>query len=191
MQPGWNGAEYRRDGLAADDQRHTSRARAADVQRRNLLGAVNLVVAGLFRHLLIGVERLTDASCANRMPAANQSTAGVDGQLATELDHALFNRLPRLSGLGQAKVVDRHILGGGEAVVGLDALDTPRIRQPGPLKGIDNRLAGVGQDIWIVPALGDLGVKLDRRGMMAPAQQTRDTVYGQAVAVGIFFGEGF
>ena len=62
--------------------------------------------------------------------AADQPAARVDGDAAADLELSRLDRPPALAGRGDAEVVDGHVLGGGEAVVGLhqvhavDARDT-------------------------------------------------------------------
>ena len=59
--------------------------------------ALDLIVAGLTGHLLVGVEQLAHAGGADRMAAADEAAARIDGQLAAERDDALLDGLPRLA----------------------------------------------------------------------------------------------
>src|SRR5262249_7559262 len=101
-------------GLHADDEDAARGARAADVERGEAARALDLVGAGLPARLQVGVEHLAHARGAHRMAAADEPARRVDRQLAAERDHALLHRLPRLARLGQAEVVDGHVLGCGE-----------------------------------------------------------------------------
>ncbi len=96
---------------------------AAEVQRAEPSGAVDLVVAGQPADLFGGVEQHPDARRTDRMAAADQSAAGVDRQPAADLDLAVLDGLPRLPGTGQADVVDGQVLTRGEAVVHLETTD--------------------------------------------------------------------
>ena len=61
------------------------------------------------------------------MAATDQATAGVDRQAAADLDIAAFDRLPRLTRFGQADVIDRQVLAGGEAVVHLETINVVKV----------------------------------------------------------------
>ena len=137
------------------------------------------------------VQGLAGAGRADRMPAADQAAAGVDRQFGAELDDAVFHRLPRLSGIGQAEVVDRHVLRGGEAVVRFDAVHLPDVRQAGALQGVHDGVPRVWQHVRVAAALGDLGVERDRRGVVAPAQNPGQSVQASAAAGGVLLGERF
>src|SRR5262249_62296613 len=76
----------------ADDEADAGGAAAADVQGGDALGAVDLVVASSAGHLLVRVENLAGAGCADRMAGADQATARVDRPLSAPLGRP---RLPR------------------------------------------------------------------------------------------------
>ena len=153
--------------------------------------ALNLVVPGRFRHLTKGVQGLPRPSCAHRMSAADQATAGVNRQLTTKFNHAVLDGAPRLTWVGKPEMIDGHILGGGKAIVGLNALHLPDIGQAGPLEGINNSFSRMGQHIGVAFALGDFGIKLDRCGAVTPAQNLGQTRQSQTSPFGVFFSKGF
>src|SRR5262245_27201686 len=110
-----------------DYENAARRAAAADVQHGEAARILDLVLARVLGHLLPGVERLAHAGRVGRVTAADEATARIDRHLAAELDHALFDRLPRLAGFREPEVVDRHVLGRREAIVRLDALEAPHV----------------------------------------------------------------
>src|SRR5262245_33950204 len=120
-------------GSDADDEADAGRAAAADVERLEVACAFHLIRARVAGHLQERVEELADAGRTHRVPRADQPAARVDRVLAVDLEPALFHGLPALAGLRDAEVVDRHVLGGGEAVVGLDAVDAVHVGDAGPL----------------------------------------------------------
>src|SRR5579864_5456206 len=109
--------------MLAHHESATGRAAAADIEHRKALGALDLVITRGSGHLAITIEHLTHAGAADRMSDADKPAAGIHRYLATHLDRAFLNRLPRLARLGDAEVVDRHVLGGRKAIVGLDTRD--------------------------------------------------------------------
>src|SRR5262245_57129752 len=98
--------------LDTNDETDAGRAAAADVQRLDVLRALDLVVAGLAGDLPDRVEQLAHAGGAHRVAGADQTSARVDRVLAVDLEPARLDRLPALAGCGDAEVVDRHVLGG-------------------------------------------------------------------------------
>src|SRR5258707_4137043 len=109
--------------MLAHDESATGRAAAADIEHREALGALDLVITRSSGHLAIAIEHLAYAGAADGMSDADKPSAGIHRYLAAHLDRAFLNRLPRLARLGDAEVVDRHVLRGCEAIVGLDARD--------------------------------------------------------------------
>ena len=87
----------------ADDEADAGRAAAADVERLHVLGALDLIVAGLAGDLPVRVEQLAHARGAHRVPGADQAAARIDRVLAADLDVALLDRFPALTGLGDAE----------------------------------------------------------------------------------------
>src|SRR5512135_1619396 len=73
---------FRWNGLAADDERHARRATAADIERGDTLGAVNLVVASVSGYLPVRVEHLTGPGGAHRVAAADQAATRIDRHFA-------------------------------------------------------------------------------------------------------------
>ena len=57
------------------------------------------------------------------MAAADQTAAGVDWEPTTDLNVAGLDGFPRFARSGQADVVDRQVLAGGEAIVHLEAVE--------------------------------------------------------------------
>src|SRR5208282_2571253 len=106
--------------LLADDEHAAGGAAAADIQHRKFLRIFDLIVAGAIGYLPMAIEHLPNAGRTDRMPRADQPAARIDRQLAAEFDHPFLDRLPRFARLGDSKMIDRHVLGGGEAVVRLD-----------------------------------------------------------------------
>ena len=96
--------------------------------------ALDLIGAGLPGRLQVRVEQLAHAGGADGMAAADEPARRIDRQLAVERDDALLDRLPRLARRGQAEVIDGHVLGGREAVVGLDAVERPAVGDAGAAK---------------------------------------------------------
>src|ERR1039458_9148599 len=170
--------------LLADDERAAGGGAAAEVQHRKFLRTLDLVLARAIGYLPIAIEHLAHAGRADRMARAYQSAARIDRQLAAELDHAFLDRLPRFARLGDSKMIDRHVLGGGEAVVRLDSRELGDGRDAGALEGVENCLACMRQDVGVVPALGDLGVEFERRRVMAPSEDARNVGERLAVAFG-------
>src|SRR5690348_9449053 len=64
--------------LLSDHECATCSAAAADIQQREFLGALDLVAASLFGHLLVAVEHLAYARSANRMAAADKPAPGIN-----------------------------------------------------------------------------------------------------------------
>src|SRR5262245_30365798 len=124
------------------------------------------------------------------MSTADESAAGVDRQFSAELDNALFHRFPGFSWLGYAEVVDRHVLRGRKTIMGFDSLHIPNIGNCRATEGVDNRLAGVRQDIRIILTLGHFGVKAHRRGAMAPAENARKIFQLEPAPRGVGAREG-
>src|SRR5579862_3223434 len=141
--------------LLADDEYAAGGAAAADVQHREFLRVLDLVVARAMRDLPMTIEHLAHARRADRMTRANQAAARIDRQLAAELDHAFLDRLPRLARLGDSEMIDRHVLRGREAVMRLDSRKTCGRRDLGALERVDDRLARMRQHVSVVAALGN------------------------------------
>src|SRR6202165_4529834 len=99
-----------RDFLAlAHHEGATGGAAAADIEHRETLGALDLVIARRPAHLAVAIEHLAHAGRAHRMAYADEAAAGIHRHPAAHLDSALFDRLPRLARLGDAEVIDRHV----------------------------------------------------------------------------------
>src|SRR5207253_4358190 len=126
-----------------DDEHAGGRAGAADVQDAEGARAVDLIAARLTGRLQLRVENLAHAGGADRVAAADEPARRIDRQLAAGRDHALFDRLPRLARRGQPEVIDRHVLGGREAVVGLDTVERPAVGDLRASIGVDDRLPRV------------------------------------------------
>src|SRR5581483_893798 len=90
-----------------DDEADAGGTAAADVQGLEGLRPLDLVVPGSPGDLLVAVEDLTHAGGAHRMTRADEAPARIDGVLAADLEPARLDRLPALTGLGDAEVVDR------------------------------------------------------------------------------------
>src|SRR5690606_16459158 len=125
-------------------------AAAADVQRLEVLRAFHLIVTCRPRHLLDGVEELTNARAPDGVPGPDEPAARVDRGLTPQLDDALFDGLPALAGLRDAEVIDGHVLAGREAIVGLDAVDSADIRDAGTLPGVSDGRADVREHVLAV-----------------------------------------
>src|SRR4051812_36718077 len=143
-------------GSVTDDEAEARRAAATDVQGLKTLGVLDLVVAGRVGYLLVAVEHLAHPGGTDRVTGADQTAARVDRMLAVDLEPTFFHGLPALAGLGDAEVVDGHVLAGREAVVGLDALDAIHVGDAGALPGISHGAAHVGQHVLGALALSDL-----------------------------------
>src|SRR5215469_1319424 len=170
--------------LLADDEDAAGGAAAADIQHRELLRVLDLVIAGAARDLAMAIEHLPHARRADRMTRADKAAAWIDRQLAAKLDHAFLDRLPRLARLGDAEVIDRHVLGGREAIVRLDSRQLGHRAEAGAFERVDDRLARVRQHVGVVAALQHLGVEFERRGVMAPTEDARNVAELLAVALG-------
>src|SRR5580700_11250563 len=81
--------------LLADDEHAAGGAAAADVQHREFLCVLDLVVARGKRYLPMAIEHLAHSRRADWMTRADKPAARIDRQLAAELDHAFLDRLPR------------------------------------------------------------------------------------------------
>src|SRR5262245_49834134 len=127
----------------ANDQRHGRRARAADIECGDLLGAVNLIVTRLTSNLLASVQCLTRTSGANRVAAADETATRIDRQFTAEFNHPLFDHLPGFSRFRKTEVIDRHIFRRDKAIVSFDALHAPHIGNACATKRILNRLSSV------------------------------------------------
>src|SRR5438128_7500733 len=95
----------------AHDEADHGGAGATDVEGRHPTGALDLVVARRPRDLLGGVEQHAHAGGAHGVTEADEPAAGVDGQLAVEVDDALLDGPPRLARCGEAEVVEGGVLG--------------------------------------------------------------------------------
>src|SRR5690606_9249877 len=111
------------DRSDADDEADARGPAAPDVERGEVPRSLHLVVPGGPGDLGVGVEELADTGRADGMARADETAARVDRMLAADLDPARLDRLPALTGLGDAEVIDRHVLARREAVVRLDAVD--------------------------------------------------------------------
>ena len=70
-------------------------------------------------------------------------------------------------------MIDRHVLGGGEAVVRLDTVNLPYRLEVGAFQRIQNGTARMRQDVGVVSALADLPVEFQIGGPMTPSQNPR------------------
>src|SRR5688572_2010777 len=120
----------------AHDETHARRPTAADVQRLHRLGTLDLILARGAGHLLVRVEELAHAGAPDRVTRADEAAARVDRVLAADLEPALFDGLPAFTGLGDAEVVDGHVLAGREAIVRLDALNRVHVGDAGAAPGV-------------------------------------------------------
>jgi hypothetical protein len=57
------------------------------------------------------------------MTAADQATTRIDRSSARSFGLAALDHAPRLSGAREAEVIDREVLGGGEAIVHFEGVD--------------------------------------------------------------------
>src|SRR5512142_3434164 len=114
--------------LPGYDEAHRGGETAADVQRGEGTGVLDLGWAGLAGDLAGGVVQHPDAGGADRVPDADQPAARVDRDRAVPFELAVLDRLPALAGFGDAEVVDGHVLRHGEAVVRLDAVERADVR---------------------------------------------------------------
>jgi hypothetical protein len=98
------------------------------------------------------------AGGADRVADADQAAAGVDRDRAVPLELAVLHRLPALPRLGDAEVVDGHVLRHGEAVVGLDPVQRADAGDPGPPERVGDDLADVREDVGLPLAAVELGL---------------------------------
>ena len=114
------------------------------------------------------------------MPQPDQPARRVDRTAPAHSDAAVLDRFPAFPRCGQAKVVDRHVLGNGEAIVRFDRVDLRDTVHPCALARIANRAADLREDIGFVPAPCDLGGIRYRRGAMPPARNAWEAVQRDA-----------
>ncbi len=88
------------------------------------LRAFDLIVARSAGHLPARVEQHSRAGGADRMTAPDQSAAdGLTGMRPPFSMSPASTACQLSPGRGDAEMVDRHVLGGGEAIVRFDAVD--------------------------------------------------------------------
>ena len=136
----------------------------------------------------MAVEDLADAGGADGVARADEATARVDRGLSPEGDVTGFDCFPALTGSGEAEVVDRHVFGGCEAVVGFDRVDPAGVRYPCALLCVGHRAADVRQDVLRVAALCDLILEAHARRRVPPALDAGDRLEWHANAVGPLLG---
>src|SRR5712691_9999203 len=120
------------------------------------------------------------------MAGANQSAAGIDRYGSPELNNALFDRFPGLARVRNAEVIDCHVLGCGEAVVGFDSRHLFHGPDACSAKSLHYGPAGVRQHVRVVPALRDFGIELHRSCAMAPTQNAWDILEPELAPASIF-----
>src|SRR5579885_87288 len=170
--------------LFADYENAARGAASADIQHRERLRVFDLIIAGLAGYLPPAIEHLAHSRRSDRMAGPDKPAGGIDRAFAAHLDYARLDRLPGLARLAQAEVIDRHVLGGGKAVVGFDCRELLDARDSRPLESIEDCLARMRQHVGIVLALGNLGVELDGRGVMAPSEDAWNVAELEVVSLG-------
>ena len=156
------------------------------------LAPFDLVLTRRVGHLTIASSIWRTPVPPTGWPTPIRPPLGIDRHLAAHLDHAFLDRLPRFAGLGDAEVVNRHVLRSGEAVVGLDSVETS-VTPESPARRNASRIAcaRMRQHVEVVAALGDLLVEFDRRRVMAPAEDAREFLEFRIAPLGVFGGEFF
>ena len=117
----------------------------------------------LARHLLEGVQRHAHAGGTNRVAAADQTARRIDRQATSDFDGAVLDGFPGLARCRHAQVLDGHVLGGGEAVVGLDRVQLVDIGDPGTRAGVVDGALHLRKHIGLSGAGVHLAVIADRR----------------------------
>ena len=157
---------------------------AADVQRGEGPGPVDLAVAGLAGHLPGGVVQHAHAGGAHRVAHADQAAAGVDRDRAVPLELAVLDRFPALAGFGDAEVIDGHVLRHREAVVGLDAVDAADVPDARAPERVGDHLADVREHVRLALAAVELGLQRQPGRAVPPAGDPGDLGRGPAPVVG-------
>ena len=127
-----------------DHEAHRGRRAPPEVERGGPPRAGDLGRTRGPGHLARGVEHHPHAAGADGVADAHQPAARVHGELAAAEDGAVLDGLPRPARWGDAEVVDGHVRGGGEAVVGLDDVEVRRPREAGPGEGVGDGSSGRG-----------------------------------------------
>src|ERR1019366_8429798 len=157
-----------------DDGAHHRCRAASEVQRCKATGPLDLVASRLSGHLQVAVEQHPYPGRPDRVAAADEAAAGIDGQLAISGGDAAVDRVAAAPGLGDPEVVDGQVLGDCEAVVGLDAVELEDVVDPGPGEGVGDRVPNGREYVVSVGAGIELVLQVQGGIAVPPASNPRN-----------------
>src|SRR5207245_6425386 len=119
-----------------EDMDHRAGVNAADVLGYRIIQVLYFVLSGRIRELYIGLRYLVDAGRANRVAPRLQTTEGVDGHVAIQVEPPLLGVHRRPPLLGDSHRLEAERSHDREGVVCLDepnlAGREPRLLQRSP-----------------------------------------------------------
>src|SRR5450759_4466729 len=110
------------------DKADTRRSRAANIECSDVSRSLYLVPTRRTCDLFIGIKDHAHARGPDGMASADQTSTGIDGQLSIQINGPLFNSFPTLPGSCQAKMVDGHIFADSKAIMSLDTIHFPDVK---------------------------------------------------------------
>src|SRR5690554_293507 len=134
----------------------SSRA-SANIEAGHVFSAFNLVITGISRHLLPGIEHHANACGAYGMTKTYKTTGRINRQLAAERNRAVFDRSPAFTGGRDTEMVNRHIFGDGKTIMHFHSVTCVYIWHLCAGEGISHRLAHTGEDIGLSATSSNLG----------------------------------
>src|SRR5664279_1149383 len=96
--------------LGLPDGAYRSGGAAPNVESRETPGALDLIPGRLTGDLQVAVQQHPHPGGPHGVPATDQAAARVNRQSATPLGEPAVDRVTAAAGLGDAEVVDRHVL---------------------------------------------------------------------------------
>ena len=116
---------------------------AAHIEGDQVLGTGDLIVTGGAFYLFGAVQQHAHASGTHRISQADQSTAGINWEIAACGDTAFLHGFPAFAGGSKTAVIYSHIFGDTEAIVSFQAIKVCKLFEARPLPGVVQRSFGV------------------------------------------------
>ena len=119
---GWHRRYRQRPSADPNHEAGTGRGAAPDIESEHVFGFRYLVSAGPSGHLAGAVQHHPHPRWRPRVTQADQATAGIDWEVAVSAD-APASIAFQLARRGQAVVVDGHVFGHRETIMGFQAVE--------------------------------------------------------------------
>ena len=119
------------------------------------------------------------------MAETDEAAGWIDRDPAAHFDAAVLDRFPCFAGIGYPEMIDRHIFGHGEAIMGFYHVDGFDTAHPGARAGFVDGPLNLRENIRSVGAVADFLLIGNRRRPVAPARNARQAFQSYAMLVGI------